>query len=182
MISENIDGMIGVSINKNRICLDRLEKAVPEEAKDFSLPLYRMLPKIKLTDLLMEVANWTNFDELFTHASTGRPPKGDEKAVLMAALMALGTNIGLSKMADATPDITYHQMANAAQWRLSDDAMLRAQATLVNFHHKLKLSSYWGDGSTSSSDGMRVPVGYLRSTPMQILTMGQGKEPLFIVL
>ena len=46
----------------------------------------------------------------------------------------------------ATLDITYHQMANAARWRLSDDVMLRAQATLVNFHHKLKLSSYWGDG------------------------------------
>ena len=107
----------------------------------------------------MEVANWTNFDELFIHASTGRPPKGEEKTVLMAALMAMGTNIGLSKMADATPDITYHQMANTAQWRLYDDAMLRAQATLVNFQHKLKLSSYWGDGSTSSSDGMRVQVG-----------------------
>lgn len=85
-----------------------------------------MIPPIKLTDLLMEVANWTNFDELFIHASTGRPPKGEEKAVLMAALMALGTNIGLSKMADATPDITYHQMANTAQWRLYDDAMLHA--------------------------------------------------------
>lgn len=58
----------------------------------------------------------------------------------MAALMALGTNIGLSKMADATPDITYHRMANTAQWRLYDDAMLRAQATLVK-QHKLKLSS-----------------------------------------
>lgn len=68
-------------------------------------------------------------------------------------------NIGLSKMADATPGITYHQMANTVQWRLYDDAMLRAQATLVNFQHKLKLSSFWGDGSTSSSDGMRVQVG-----------------------
>ncbi len=159
MVSENIDEMIGVSINHDRIRLERLEKDTPEEAKDFSLSLYGMIPRIKLTDLLMEVANWTNFDELFIHASTGRPPKGEEKAVLMAALMALGTNIGLSKMADATPDITYHQMANTAQWRLYDDAMLRAQATLVNFQHKLKLSSYWGDGSTSSSDGMRVQVG-----------------------
>lgn len=158
-ISENIDGMDGVIINKDRIRLDRLEKDVPEEAKEFSLSLYGMLPRIKLTDLLMEVANWTGFDELFVHASAGHPPKGEEKTVLMAALMAMGANIGLSKMADATPGITYHQMANAVQWRLYDDAMLRAQATLVNFQHKLKLSSFWGDGSTSSSDGMRVQVG-----------------------
>lgn len=73
--------------------------------------------------------------------------------------MAMGTNIGLTKMGEATPDISYYQMANAAQWRLHDDAMIRAQATLVNFQHRLPLTAYWGTGSTSSSDGMRVQVG-----------------------
>lgn len=73
--------------------------------------------------------------------------------------MALGTNIGLTKMAEATPGISYRQMANAAQWRLYEDAMNKAQAVLVNFHHKLALSSYWGTGTTSSSDGMRVQIG-----------------------
>ena len=86
----------------------------------------------------MEVAHWTGFDEMLIHASTNRPPKGEEKVVLMAALMAMGTNIGLTKMAEATPGVTYHQMANAAQWRLFDDAISRAQATLVNFQHKLR--------------------------------------------
>jgi len=43
---------------------------------------------------------------------TGNTATGDEKAVLMAALMAMGTNIGLVKMADSTPGITYRQMAN----------------------------------------------------------------------
>jgi len=37
--------------------------------------------------------------------------------------------------------------------------MNKAQAVLVNFHHKLALSSYWGAGTTSSSDGMRVQIG-----------------------
>jgi hypothetical protein len=32
----------------------------------------------------------------------------------MATLMAMGTNIGLTKMGDATPDISYRQMANTA--------------------------------------------------------------------
>jgi TnpA family transposase len=118
-----------------------------------------MLPKVKLTDLLMEVAHWTGFDKMLVHASTNRPPREEENPILMAALMAMGTNIGLTKMADATPGITYHQMANAAQWRLYDDAISRAQATLVNFQKKLTLASYWGDGTTSSSDGMRVQVG-----------------------
>ena len=47
---------------------------------------------------------------------TNLPPKGEEKVILMAALLAMGTNIGLTKIADATSGVTYHQMANAAQW------------------------------------------------------------------
>lgn len=153
-VSNNLDSLEGVNIEKAKTRVDRLEKNTPEEARAFSLSLYNMLPRIKLTDLLMEVAHWTGFDEMLIHTSTNRPPKGEEKVVLMA----MGANIGLTKMAEATPGVTYHQMANAAQWRLFDDAISRAQATLVNFHHKLKLASYWGDGSTSSSDGMRIQV------------------------
>ena len=36
--------------------------------------------------------------------------------------------------------------------------MNKAQAVLVNFHHRLTLPSYWGDGTTSSSDGMRMQI------------------------
>ncbi|AKG34836.1 hypothetical protein VK70_09865 [Paenibacillus durus ATCC 35681] len=45
--------------------IERLEKDVPDESRNFSLSLYELLPRIKLTDLLMEVANWTNFHEQF---------------------------------------------------------------------------------------------------------------------
>lgn len=51
--------------------------------------------------------------------------------------MEMGTNIGLTKMAEATPGISYHQLANAAQWRLHEDSLSKAQATLVNFQHYL---------------------------------------------
>ncbi len=43
-------------------------------------------------------------------------------------------------------------MSTASQWRLYEDAMNKAQAVLVNFQHQLSLSSYWGDGTTSSSE------------------------------
>lgn len=158
-ISNNLDSLEGISIEKAKLRVDRLEKDTPEEARSFSLSLYNLPPRIKLTDLLMEVASWTGFDKQFIHASTNRPPKGEEQEIIMAALMAMGTNIGLAKMADATSNITYHQMANAAQWRLYEDAMVRAQAILTNFQHQRTLSSYWGNGTTSSSDGMRVQVG-----------------------
>lgn len=158
-LSKNADKLDGVSISNDRIQVDKLEKDTPEEALALSDNLYKLLPRVKLPDLLMEVASWTNFDKNFLHASTGNFAKNDEKAVLMAALMAMGTNVGLVKMADSTPGITYRQMANTAQWRMHDESMRRAQATLVNYQHKQFLASFWGDGSTSSSDGMRVQVG-----------------------
>ncbi|HDR7634706.1 TPA: Tn3 family transposase [Bacillus mycoides] len=159
LIKENIHDLEGVNFANGKLHIHRLEKDVPEKARPFSASLYRMLPHIKLTNLLMEVSNWTGFDKEFIHTSTGKPPHPEEKPMILAALMGMGTNIGLTKMAEATPGITYRQMANVAQWRMDEDALNRAQATLVNFHHKMSLSSFWGDGSTSSSDGMRVQVG-----------------------
>lgn len=158
-VSKNSDKLDGISIGTDKIHVEKLEKETPKEAKLLSERLYKLLPRVKLPDLLIEVSKWTGFDKNFVHASTGNVSNNEEKAILMAALMAMGTNIGLVKMSDATPGITYKQMANTAQWRMYDDAMKRAQATLVNYQHKQFLSSYWGDGSTSSSDGMRVQVG-----------------------
>jgi len=158
-LSSNVEGLEGVNLDNGKLHIDRLERDVPDEARDFSVSLYELLPRIKLTDLLMDVARWTGFHEQFVHASTNRVPSEEEIVVIMATLMAMGTNVGLTKMAEATPGISYRQMANVAQWRLYEDAMNKAQAVLVNFHHRLSLPSYWGDGTTSSSDGMRVQIG-----------------------
>ncbi|MCC3359710.1 transposase [Bacillus sp. REN16] len=72
----------------------------------------------------------------------------EEKTIALAALMAMGTNIGLTKMADATPGISYHQMGNASQWRMHRDAMNSAQATLVNFHHLSLITLFVGNFGT----------------------------------
>ncbi|MCU5282032.1 MULTISPECIES: Tn3 family transposase [Bacillus cereus group] len=158
-LSANFNKLDGVSLEKGKLSISRLEKDVPEEAKKFSASLYQLLPRIKLTDLLMDVAHITGFYEQFTHASNNRKPDKEETIIIMAALLGMGMNIGLSKMAEATPGLTYKQLANVSQWRMYEDAMNKAQAVLVNFHHKLQLSSYWGDGTTSSSDGMRMQLG-----------------------
>lgn len=158
-LSANWHKLEGVSLEKGKLSIARLEKDVPEEAKKLSAGLYQILPRIKVTDLLMDVAHITGFHEQFTHASNNRKPDKEETIIIMAALLGMGMNIGLSKMAEATPGLSYKQLANVSQWRMHEDAMNKAQAVLVNFHHKLDLSSYWGDGTTSSSDGMRMLLG-----------------------
>ncbi|MDR0230577.1 MAG: Tn3 family transposase [Dysgonamonadaceae bacterium] len=158
-LSDNIQGLDCINLSEGKIHVGRLEKETPEEAEQLTERLYGLLPHVKLTDLLLEVSGWTGFDRHFIHASTGSMPQNKEKPVVMASLMAMGTNIGLSKMADCTPGISYHQMSHAAQWRMYDEAMKRAQACLVNYQHRQSLPARWGDGTTSSSDGMRIQVG-----------------------
>ncbi len=50
----------------------------------------------------MEVASWTGFTQHFTHLKTGEPAKDLEP--ILAAILADGTNLGLSKMAGASVD------------------------------------------------------------------------------
>ena len=140
-LSDHIDELDGVALEDGHLHVDRLENDVPEAAKALSRTLYNMLPRIKLTDLLLEVSHWTEFDQQLLHSSTGKPPSQEEKPVIMAALMAMGTNIGLTKMAEAAPGISYRQMAHAAQWRMDEDTLHRAQTSLVNFQHRLPLAS-----------------------------------------
>ena len=156
--NDHIHEFEGVTFKDEQLHVDRLDNDVPEAAKDLSRTLYDMLPHIKLTDLLLDVSHWTAFDQQLLHSSTGNPPSAEEKSVVIAALMAMGTNIGLTKMAEAAPGISYRRMAHVAQWRMEDDTLRRVQASLVNFQHRLPLSSFWGDGTTSSSDGMRMPI------------------------
>jgi TnpA family transposase len=158
-LSDHIRRLDFINLSSGKIHIERLDKETPDKAVQLSESLYKILPRIKLSDLLLEVSNWTGFDRHFTHASANSTMRNSDKPVIMAALMAMGTNIGLVKMADSTPGVSYHQMANAAQWRMYDDALKRVQACLVNFQHRQLLPSYWGDGTTSSSDGMRIQVG-----------------------
>jgi hypothetical protein len=57
-----------------------------------------MLPRVRITDLLTEVAGWTGFLDCFTHLRTGETPA--DRQVLMAGLLAEGLNLGLTRMAD----------------------------------------------------------------------------------
>ena len=43
---------------------------VPKEVDGFSRKVHSLLPKIKLTDLLVEVDSWTQFTKHFTHLHT----------------------------------------------------------------------------------------------------------------
>ena len=93
-----------------------IEKSTPPEAETLAARLYAMLPRIRITDLLSEVATWTPFLDCFTHLRTGETAA--DSRVLMAGLLADGLNLGLTRMAEACSIASLSQLAWAADWHI----------------------------------------------------------------
>jgi hypothetical protein len=68
-----------------------------DEALLLNRQVYGMLPRIKITDLLVEVDGWTEFTRHFTHLKTGA--EAPDRELLLAAILADGINLGVARMA-----------------------------------------------------------------------------------
>jgi hypothetical protein len=85
-------------------------KEIPAEVERLRPQVYSMLPQVTLPDLLLELDNWTGFLRPFTHLTSGDAPVGNDKLILVAALMAMDMNLGLTKMEQSRP-YTYRQLS-----------------------------------------------------------------------
>jgi len=61
-----------VTLERGMLKITPFEKATPPEAEVLAARLYAMLPRIRITDLLSEVADWTLFIDCFTHLRRAR--------------------------------------------------------------------------------------------------------------
>ncbi len=166
----------GVSLDGGRLKISRPKKDEPEGMDAVTRLVYSLVPRVRLTDLLVEVDSWCGYSGRFVHLKTEEPAK--DKKVLYAALMADGVNLGLAKMAEATDDprITYERLAWASDWHVRDETYQGAIAEIVNFHHRLPFAGNWGEGRTSSSDGQRYQAGGRKAFTSQI-NARYGREP-----
>ncbi|MFI6180339.1 Tn3 family transposase [Nonomuraea sp. NPDC051191] len=130
---------------------------IPAEAVALKAELTEMLPFAPIVSLLIEMDKRTRFLDCFTHAGGKQTRTPELKRNLIAVLIAHSTNLGLTRMADAC-GISYDILAWTAEWYVREETLRAANLALIGYHQKLPLTSVFGSGTLSSSDGQRFPT------------------------
>ena len=164
----------GGSIENGILKIDRLTAAVPAEADELVLDLYRRLPDVRITDMLLEADKAIGFTDAFTHLRTGAPCK--DRIGLLNVLLAEGLNLGLSKMAEATNTHDYPQLSRLSRWHVESDAINRALAMVIKAQSALPMARFWGAGVTASSDGQFFPASR-QGEAMNLINAKYGNAP-----
>jgi TnpA family transposase len=148
------------AVIKNGAIVLKNSDAVGESARTKQLRrvIEATLPRVRIEDLLLNIDSLVNFtDQLRPLGGIKEKTSGLRKTKL-AALVAHGTNLGISAMGSSTETITVDMLQNVSRLYLSRSNLKTANARLVNFHHRLATSRIWGDGTHSSSDGQRFAL------------------------
>ena len=102
------------------------------------------LPKSDLADVLIDIDNRTNFLRHFL-------PPGTDTVVrrrdTLAALLAIGCNIGCQRMALAS-GLNLHEITLIADWYLTEDTLKAASIDIINFASRIPVSQVYGRGAT----------------------------------
>jgi len=135
---------------------DKLD--IPNGIKTIQKVIDSSLPKIRIEQLLMEVDKITGFSQCFTPLADHktRPPAFYKS--LMASLIAMATNLGVVTMANSTAGISVSQLRHIMDYYIREETIKAANARIVNKHHQLPFSQYYGKGDISSSDAQRFGI------------------------
>ncbi len=144
-------------ITESGLKITPLDAAVPDTAQALIDQTAMILPHVKITELMLEVDEWTGFTRHFTHLKSGDLAK--DKNLLLTTILADAINLGLTKMAESCPGTTYAKLAWLQAWHTRDETYGAALAELVNAQFRHPFAGHWGDGTTSSSDGQNFRTG-----------------------
>ncbi|WP_374615335.1 Tn3 family transposase [Sphingorhabdus sp.] len=164
----------GVSLERDRLKLQQMPPVTPPEAEALDRKLDTLLPRVRITELLLEVAERTGFLNAFRDLRSGK--EHDKPSTVLAAILADGTNLGLERMANASEGVSYAQLAWTHNWYLSPENYQAALAMIISAHHELPFARHWGAGTSSSSDGQFFRSGRSRSGAADV-NAKYGAEP-----
>lgn len=141
----------GVSFENGKLSISPVRADESVAAKQLAARIDGMMPRVRITEHLHEVARSTGFAQAFTNVRT-REPHDNENA-LLAAILADGSNLGLARMAEASQGVTADQLIWTKSAYIAPDNYKAALARIIDAHHGLPIAAVWGQGTTSSSDG-----------------------------
>lgn len=143
-VADNFDANDAVCVDdtgdRPTLMITNLEK-VEEPASLTALKeqVGNLLPKVDLTEMVLEINALTGFTAEFTHVSEANARANDLPVSICAVLLAEACNIGM-------------------------EPLIRANARLVDYQSTLPLANLWGGGDVASADGMRLVTPSNRST------------------
>lgn len=146
--------------------LDKLDE--PASLIELRRNVAMRLPRVDLTEVLLEVQAWTNFASEFRHISEGDARVADLDLSLCAVLLAEACNIGLEPLVRPdVPALTRGRLSWVQQNYIRAETITRANARLVDYQAQILLAQAWGGGEVASADGLRfvVPVRTLNAGP-----------------
>lgn len=96
--------------------------------------------------------------------------------MVLTAVLADATNLGLTRMADACDVASYRTLAWNAGWHLREETYRQALAALVNAQQRQPLAALFGAADVSSSDGQHFLTAG-QSEAVGAYNARHGREP-----
>jgi len=158
-----------LSVDGEHIHLERLGTEVePPTLEALRDVVARMLPRVDLPELLLEVHGWTGCLDEFTHLSAAGARMDDLALSVAAVLVAEACNIGLRPVAKpSVPALTRDRLSHVDQNYVRPETIRAANRRLIEAQARIALAAAWGGGLVASADGLRfvVPVATLNAGP-----------------
>jgi TnpA family transposase len=128
------------------------------EVKNLRRAIDGNLPEVRIEEMLWAVDSWCGFLKEFTPRGGYDSRVANLPVALLATIVAQGTNLGIAAMAKANKEVSADTLQHVLKWYMREDKLRAANAAIVDFINRQPLTTVWGEGGFSSSDGQRFPM------------------------
>jgi len=135
--------------------------ALDDKEMEYISALLNQCGYVPILDVLTEINAVTQFTSCFQHHSIKNSKRRPRAEIFYAGIMALGCNIGVSKMGQISMGVNQNSLLNTVNWYFNKKNLQEANDRLVALIHKLVLSTAFISNNIelhSSSDGRKVNV------------------------
>jgi TnpA family transposase len=152
-----------------RISLERLDaEPEPPSLVELRRLVGGMLPRVDITDALLEVRGWTGCFDEYTHISEARARMEDLPISVAAVLVTEACNIGFRPVVKpSVPALTRDRLSHVDQNYVRAENHARGNGRLIDFQAGIEFAQALGGGLVASVDGLRfvVPVATINAGP-----------------